>query len=706
MEPGQPHPAASNPHVIQPHTTPTPTHTPAAPKALSQNACLPCRSVKMKCRRDPSSAICERCIRKSMDCVFEKHRRGRKPGTRLVRKTQDQVSPVGPPDESRAGSSRWQSEATSSVPDDSVIEPGLRDAPPVIYTGGPAASLPGPKHIWDESSALQPAELLHKNAKTGKFSLQNVLSTTDASDQDDGGDVQNNGTASVGTATFSLDDPIRCKILNFPIALGLFDSFMRSLNPFISQFDPQLHTFEYVQQRSPFLLTSILAAAARAFHPPLHPQLRAHTEQLLAKAFTQGTKSPETVQAILVSTYWKEPDDTRSWLLIGYAIRMCIEMGWHKLEPTTAESREGETELQVREARNCRRTWLILFVYDRSISLQVGKPCMIEQNDFITTAQDWYKQPFAVFGADALLCAFVTLRIISSEIVELVSPDRSARHIQQSDTLMKLLNSNITRWEEYWHPISDDDRVDRCQAFLIRFYGTHLRLLLNSYSLQNSLQASKNGTPISKQAVWTCYSAAIDMLKQISDRFGPLKLLYFAQDSVHVMTAYSAVFLIKLLLSLPSHLSHEFETSSIEAIRKTAQTFESQCATQKTGCALQARFLNNVAVQYEKAKRQVKPNGPTSETKTIAPPQFPMAQSAQQVEQNMSYPDTAMMGNQPMVVGTGQEEFYPPMGYDNEMSAWTFENNDRWEEMFATAGYRIYDGVFVPDDAMGNGMDR
>lgn len=94
-----------------------------------------------------------------------------------------------------------------------------------------------------------------------------------------------------------------------------------------------------------------------------------------------------------------------------------------------------------------------------SISLQVGKPCMIEQNDFITTAQDWYMLPCAVFGADALLSAFVTLRILSSEIVELVSPDRTSRHIQQGDNLMKLLNASLTRWEEHWHPIAEDGKL-------------------------------------------------------------------------------------------------------------------------------------------------------------------------------------------------------------------------------------------------------
>lgn len=83
---------------------------------------------------------------------------------------------------------------------------------------------------------------------------------------------------------------------------------------------------------------------------------------------------------------------------------------------------------------------------------------MIEQDNFITTAQDWYKQPYAVFGADALLCAFVTLRILSSEIVELVSPDHGSRHIKQGDTLMKLLNANLTRWEECWHLVSDDGK--------------------------------------------------------------------------------------------------------------------------------------------------------------------------------------------------------------------------------------------------------
>jgi hypothetical protein len=126
-----------------------------------------------------------------------------------------------------------------------------------------------------------------------------------------------------------------------------------------------LHTFEYVRQRSPFLLTAILAASSKAFHPGLHPTLRSHTENLLGKAFTKGTKSTETVQAILICTYWKEPDEIRTWLLIGYAIRMCIELGWHELVPIARKTPTPNDEMAIREARNVERTWLVLFVYDR-----------------------------------------------------------------------------------------------------------------------------------------------------------------------------------------------------------------------------------------------------------------------------------------------------------------------------------------------------
>lgn len=140
---------------------------------------------------------------------------------------------------------------------------------------------------------------------------------------------------------------------------------MRCLNPYISQLDPKLHSFDYVRQKSPFLLTTILSTSSKAFHPSLHPALRSHSEKLLGQSFVRGTKSTETIQSILIFTYWKEPDEVRTWLLVGHAIRMGIELGWHELDPGTASTASGRDEMSAREARNIERTWLVLFVYDR-----------------------------------------------------------------------------------------------------------------------------------------------------------------------------------------------------------------------------------------------------------------------------------------------------------------------------------------------------
>jgi hypothetical protein len=74
---------------------------------------------------------------------------------------------------------------------------------------------------WDGSSSLQPAELLNTNAKTGKFSLENVLSMENGLGPS--GVKQSEESSSDDNMSQSMDDPIRCKILNFPVALGLFD---------------------------------------------------------------------------------------------------------------------------------------------------------------------------------------------------------------------------------------------------------------------------------------------------------------------------------------------------------------------------------------------------------------------------------------------------------------------------------------------------
>lgn len=142
------------------------------------------------------------------------------------------------------------------------------------------------------------------------------------------------------------------------------------MNPLVCQFDPVLHTLPYIRSRSSFLFTTLLRAAAKVFCPTLYQSLHDHLEKLLHKILGKAQKSPEIVQAICLMTHWKESSDSRAWMFIGYAIRACLEMGWHKLKPTnlddsTMRAVSTETEMEIRERRNKERTWLMLFVYDR-----------------------------------------------------------------------------------------------------------------------------------------------------------------------------------------------------------------------------------------------------------------------------------------------------------------------------------------------------
>ncbi|THH21777.1 hypothetical protein EUX98_g8279 [Antrodiella citrinella] len=55
-----------------------------APVVRGARACSVCRAAKMKCvGGEEGVRPCQRCKRSGADCVFEKHRRGRKPGSKL-----------------------------------------------------------------------------------------------------------------------------------------------------------------------------------------------------------------------------------------------------------------------------------------------------------------------------------------------------------------------------------------------------------------------------------------------------------------------------------------------------------------------------------------------------------------------------------------------------------------------------------------------
>jgi hypothetical protein len=109
--------------------------------------------------------------------------------------------------------------------------------------------------------------------------------------------------------------------------------YFTKLRPLFLHLDPNVHTPNFLRVNSPFLITAIAAVAA-SYDPEsglLAPRLEEHAHHLASRAFAQGEKSVEVVQAFLVMVHWAScPSDDwlgdRSWMYQGQAMRLACEI--------------------------------------------------------------------------------------------------------------------------------------------------------------------------------------------------------------------------------------------------------------------------------------------------------------------------------------------------------------------------------------------
>ncbi|KAH7034594.1 uncharacterized protein B0I36DRAFT_360100 [Microdochium trichocladiopsis] len=677
------------------------------------NACLACRKIKMRCIVPAAGeAKCQRCARKSIDCIFRQHRRGRKPGTRITPRNKTLLPSNVPEPEALP----VPESATTTTAAAAAADPP-HDVTPRAYQDRQSASSSRGQSVHEnadwETGALQPSGLLQHAVSHGQFSLRNILNAVDAAPSS----TLLRHPENTAPHVIPPDDPVKLGLVTLSVASDLFQSFMRCQNPFINQLDPNLHTLSYVRQRSSFLTSAVLAVAAKGTDTPLYERLVDHAEDLLTTSFRQGRKSTETAQAVMVLTYWKKPEDNRAWISLGYAVRMGMELGWHRLHRYSSDDfAKLRSNLERLEARNIQRTWYILFVYDRSMSLQTGKPWMIERSDFIESIEPWCKDPMAT-PSDRLLGAFVTLRLLSSEVFKLLGP-RSTRNdagqVHRLDSFLSIIKGRLDEWESKWIRCVSPES---CHPFLIGFYGAHLRLQLFSLPLQAVLGRRNANIEYNLEALWTSYSSAIEMLRLIC-RY-PTHA-HLAQDSVHVMTAYCAKFLIKLLLSVPSSIANEIESEVLQTIESAARALDQRISSPaQASCTLQAAFLYKVTANYVEKKasgqqrsRQTKSGRTGTDTMKIPSQEQDGAQTRpleqRAVQGSVNVPPGSETGNTPSTttspntMDTLASDGHNPQGLPGSGGGLFVDHNfSGLEAIFAddmTWSNVFPDGVFIGQD--------
>ncbi|KAI0272138.1 fungal-specific transcription factor domain-containing protein [Russula aff. rugulosa BPL654] len=540
------------------------------PVVRGARACTVCRAAKMKCvGAEDGSQPCQRCRRTGVECVFERHRRGRKPGSKLSEaskmlrrlekglnnaklKSQTLETPTStsPKDWNMRGESRTRSPGRysndlprfnlpTSFDGDDRTDPKLRSA-----TDDEENDSEG------KQDGMFPADLIRRENQRHSF-FKTILNPSHENPATSLRSDRSNSTTSSHAATsptvYTIKDPVSAGIIDESNAKVLFDLVFLRLNPFVNLFDPALHTPDYVRSKSPFLFTVLIMAGCKFFKPESFKPCQKLAHEFSVRAFAENWKSVEVVQAFACLTYWKEPEDTRTWMYIGLACRMSVELGLNRY---LSSPPPNETELQLRERRNRERTYLVLFVHDRSLSMQTGRQWMLPEDDLVRHSANWHEEGGTPLRPeDVIVAAFVQLRRIAAETTDVFYLHKGipgAAHTDvNKEVLLRNCNGKLTQWMDTWHHEMRRANGETFHMSFLSFFRLHVRLFLNSFGIQAAMYPSSRTTP-SVQALSACYTSAKENLHIVSNDFASMSMLRYGQDSITVMTAYAAVFLLKV----------------------------------------------------------------------------------------------------------------------------------------------------------------
>ncbi|KAJ9478873.1 Zn(2)-C6 fungal-type domain-containing protein [Pseudozyma hubeiensis] len=427
-------------------------------------------------------------------------------------------------------------------------------------------------------------------------------------------------------------DPVELGLVELKELERLFDVFFARINPVLDLFDPFLHSVAFVRMRSAFLTTVISCMAARFSDTPQDAKLastldRHWQEKLLPMILLGGHKSVEISQAFLILTTYSRPTnrlvDDRSWQYLGFAIRTATEVGVNR-KVTPSENLLGNEQV-ARRVRNRERLWYNLFLYDRTLSAQTGRPWTISEDRMIVQSSMWHRQDFAL-PEDVSLVSLIKLRRITAQHTEafdtyLTSPDRFDetqtatalgvggqsmfdRRLAGLEFFRKNANADLEKWKETWCINTEDKikEVDTSAAagkYLVRWAPTaklfyyHSRLLINSLVLGSTEQYEGflSGSSVSVD----CWTSAISLIDTVLNDFTEESLVTWSNDRV-VMAVYAAVSAVRM-----TNMQHKYAFADKETLLALVR----RLAASMTNAGKTPRHRNGSATPYGRYLKSV-----------------------------------------------------------------------------------------------------
>ncbi|KAK4705175.1 hypothetical protein P7C70_g1033, partial [Phenoliferia sp. Uapishka_3] len=347
------------------------------------------------------------------------------------------------------------------------------------------------------------------------------------------------------------DDPISAGVVSEEQARTLFTFFMAQLNTWSCLLDPRFDDHDTVRNRSAFLYTAILCVASLFVkHPNVapssdpnfgtdytHAQISVLAADHATHVFLDGASSLEAVQAFFILSTWKDVDDSSSYLRMGFATKLAMD-----LDLSAAMPIETQDQGVIHHWRSRQRCWLALFVQDRVQGFQFFKAYTLPLNNpLIQECATWYLHPQARME-DAYLVASVQSRRIQSIYREHISNIAMSRRRSGNstggenimlDTLVCALRRELEDWYTRWvtefsrlhnnpHWLTSPDGEATTRTLLLWQHSIQLHIC--SFALKESLADSKalargRGSVakglVGLTSLWPCIVSARHILQSI-----------------------------------------------------------------------------------------------------------------------------------------------------------------------------------------------
>jgi len=263
------------------------------------------------------------------------------------------------------------------------------------------------------------------------------------------------------------------------------------------------------------------------------------------RALIDGSKSVDVCQAYLLMAVYPVPKkkwaEDRSWLLMGVAIRMAIELELNQPPPITCSERES---------LNRTRTWLNCYCVDGSHAIQFGKMPMLRLDDYLARhSREWYKTSSMNLPYDVHLCAYVHIIIIVAKWRATMATEPKPSDFDVVASVLETdakLSQELALWVEAYAEEFSYLPLPICayRGNTTQMITSYLRLVVLAVGFQHAVRLgfSRDSELVSKSV-----QAAREVIQIMAERLYPTGNLRFAMEANFLYVSFAAAFLINFL---------------------------------------------------------------------------------------------------------------------------------------------------------------